>query len=174
MTSAPPLTAETIIEQLGLETHPMEGGYFREIYRSSEPLRSDQLPSRYGADRSLSTAIYYLLTPSTFSELHRLQSDEIFHFYLGDPVEQLHLLADGRGRIHRLGSDLATGEVPQLVVPRGVWQGSRLAPGGENGFALLGTTVAPGFDYADYERGDRSELAASYPNFAELIEALTH
>jgi uncharacterized protein len=119
----------------------------------------------------LSTAIYYLLTPETFSALHRLRSDEVFHFYLGDPVEMLQLLPGGEGRLHVLGTDLAAGMRPQVVVPRDVWQGARLLPGGS--LALLGTTVAPGFDPADCESGKRDALVAAYPDFRERIVALT-
>ncbi len=105
--------------------------------------------------------------------MHRLPTDELFHFYLGDPVEHLHLFPNGTGRVVRIGPDLLAGERPQVLAPRGVWQGARLAPGGSHGYALLGTTVAPGFDFADYEGGRREELIASYPAFRELIEALT-
>src|SRR5262249_56808086 len=122
----------------------------------------------YGSDRRASTAIYYLLTPGTFSALHRLQTDEVFHFYLGDPVRMLQLLPDGTGRTVVLGPDVLAGQHLQVMVPRGVWQGSLLEPGGE--FALLGCTVAPGFEYVDYEHGDREGLIARYPQFAELIE----
>src|SRR5262249_33731721 len=118
-----------------------------------------------------STAIYYLLTPETFSALHRLQSDEVFHFYLGSPVRMLQLLPDGSGRTIVLGPNVLGGQEVQVVVPRGVWQGSLLEPGGD--FALLGCTVAPGFEYADYEAGRRSVLEAQYPAFAGLIARLT-
>ena len=103
--------------------------------------------------------------------MHRLQSDEIFHFYLGDPVEMLQLSPDGTGQTVVLGSDLRVGMQPQVVVPRGVWQGSRLVAGGK--FALLGCTVAPGFDFADYEHGRRTDLIRLYPQFREKIVALT-
>jgi predicted cupin superfamily sugar epimerase len=129
------------------------------------------LPTRYGSERRASTAIYYLLTPSTFSALHRLQSDEVFHFYVGGSVRMLQLLPDGTGRTIVLGPDLMAGQQVQAVVPRGIWQGSILEPGGA--FALLGCTVAPGFEYADYETGTRLQLAAQYPAFAELIAKLT-
>ena len=119
---------------------------------------------------TVAAAIYYLLTPDTFSALHRLQSDEIFHFYLGDPVEMLQLGPDG-ARIITLGTDLAAGQQPQHLVPRGIWQGSRLVAGGS--LALLGCTVSPGFDYADYEHGDRAVLMAQYPGHAEMIRQLT-
>lgn len=164
-------TAREVIDLLGLEPHP-EGGYFRETYRASERLAA--LPDRYGGGRVCGTAIYYLLTPTTFSEIHRLASDEVFHHYLGDPVEQLQLEPGGDGRVVVLGPDLAAGERPQAVVARGVWQGARLAPGGVHGYALLGTTVAPGFDFADYERGDREALLAAFPAFCDLVLALTH
>ena len=164
------LTAADVIRQLNLQPHPKEGGYFRETYRAAESLPAETLAARYGAARSTSTAIYYLLTPNTYSALHRLQSDEVFHFYGGGAVEMLQLFPDGSGRTVVLG-DLASGGHPQVVVPRGVWQGSVLRQGGE--FALLGCTVAPGFDYADYESGRREILVAQYPQFADLIRRLT-
>jgi len=162
--------AAAVIARLGLVPHPKEGGWFRETYRSRETLAPASLPPRYGAARSAATAIYYLLTPDTVSAIHRLASDEVFHFYAGDPVEQLRLFPDGRGEIVRLGNDLAAGHMPQSVVPQGVWQGARLATGGR--YALLGCTVAPGFDYADYEAGRRGPLVAAYPAFAALLAAL--
>jgi predicted cupin superfamily sugar epimerase len=103
--------------------------------------------------------------------MHRLRSDEIFHFYLGDPVEMLQLWADGSSRVLQLGPSLAEGQVPQLVVPKGVWQGSRLIAGGA--FALLGCTVAPGFEFADYESGRLDALVSAYPEWRELLTALT-
>jgi|SRR5579862_4225850 len=165
------VTAEEIIQLLGLKPHPREGGFFAETYRSRENIPGNVLPTRYGEARAFGTSIYYLLKAGTFSAMHRLQSDEIFHFYLGDPVEMLQLPPDGTGRIMKLGPDLVTGERPQIVVSQNVWQGSRLAPGGK--FALLGCTVAPGFDYADYAHGRREELVRDYPEFREWIEALT-
>ncbi|OGG52772.1 MAG: hypothetical protein A3F84_10045 [Candidatus Handelsmanbacteria bacterium RIFCSPLOWO2_12_FULL_64_10] len=165
------MTVEQIKALLSLEPHPAEGGYFAETYRSGERIPKDALPARYGDARSLGTAIYYLLTPETFSAVHRLRSDEVFHFYLGDPVEMLQLWPDGSGRTVTLGSDILNGMRPQVVVPKGAWQGSRLMPGGR--FALLGTTVAPGFDFADYEAGGREALVSAYPRFRDLIIALT-
>jgi predicted cupin superfamily sugar epimerase len=164
------MTAEEVIELLKLQPHPVEGGYFRETYRSAQTLLAEALPS-HGADRSVGTAIYYLLTPRTLSALHRLPGDEVFHFYLGDPVRMLQLGPDGSTRTLTLGTDLKAGQVPQLVVPGGVWQGSVLIDGGR--FALLGATMAPGFDYADYAAGDRPDLTAKYPGAAEMIARLT-
>lgn len=163
-------TAEELIARLGLQPHPKEGGFFRETYRAGERLPDAALPPRYGGARATSTAIYYLLTPTSVSALHRLQSDEVFHFYLGGPVRMLQLDPNGGGRTVVLGSDILAGQTPQLVVPRGIWQGSHLEAGA---FALLGCTVAPGFEYADYEHGDRAELTRQYPDWAELIRRLT-
>ncbi len=165
-------TADQIRTLLHLEPHPEEGGYFIETYRSSETISEKALPIRYKGRRSFGTAIYYLLTPDTFSAMHRLHSDEIFHFYSGDPVEMLQLWPDGSGRVVILGSDILNGMQPQVVVPRGVWQGARLLKNGEYG--LLGTTVLPGFEFADYESGHRDELVKSYPQYREWIIALTN
>jgi predicted cupin superfamily sugar epimerase len=165
------MTAAEVVALLELRPHPREGGFFAETYRAGERIAAHGLPERYGGARACGTAIYYLLTPHTISAMHRLASDEIFHFYLGDPVEMLHLAPAGSGRTVILGADLAAGQRPQAVVPRGVWQGARLVAGGA--FALLGTTVAPGFEYQDYEDGDRDALLAAYPAFGELIRVLT-
>ena len=165
------LTADQIITLLNLKPYPEEGGYFVETYRSSETISEKALPSHYKGARPFGTAIYYLLTPKTFSSIHRLQSDEIFHFYLGDPIEMPQLFPDGSGKVLILGSDILNGMQPQVFVPRGVWQGARLLKDGR--FALSGTTVSPGFELADYEFGRRDELVKSYPKFRELIIALT-
>src|SRR5688500_2789511 len=124
------LTAQQIIDRLQLKPHPIEGGYFRETYRSTLSLPAEALPHEYGGERNVSTAIYYLLTPDTFSVIHRVKSDEIFHFYAGDPVEMLQLWPDGSGHTITVGNDPAAGHEPQVVVPAGVWQGCRLVIGG--------------------------------------------
>jgi predicted cupin superfamily sugar epimerase len=165
------LAAEQLINLLDLKPLPREGGWYRETYRADLLLPSEALPSPYGARRAAGTAIYYLLTLDTCSALHRLPGDEVFHFYLGDPVEMFQLDPQlGAGRILTLGVDLLAGQRPQVVVPGGVWQGSWLRPGGA--FALMGTTMAPGFDFADYEHADPSRLAAAFPDFAERIRSL--
>lgn len=164
------LTAEQIRELLKMLPHPIEGGYFAETYRSAATVPRGALGG-YQGDRSLSTAIYYLLTPETFSAMHRVRGDEMFHFYLGDPVEMLQLNLDGSGEVLLLGPDIASGMRLQHNVPGGVWQGSRVKKGGK--YALLGTTMAPGFEYEDYETGQRAGLIARYPGYAELITALT-
>ena len=159
------MTADEVIARLQLQPHPVEGGFFRETYRSADTLRTP------AGERSVGTAIYYLLTPKTVSALHKLPGDEVFHFYAGDPVRMLQLWPDGSTRTLVLGTDLAAGQVPQLVVPGGVWQGSVLVEGGA--WALLGATMAPGFDYADYTAGDRAELSGRYPAVRAMIERLT-
>lgn len=159
------MTAEEIKSLLKLEPHPCEGGSFRETYVAGERVELER------GSRSVGTAIYYLLEPGTFSEMHRLASDEVFHFYLGDPVEMLQLFPDGRSALFTLGPDLAAGQQVQLIVPAGVWQGTRLVGNGK--VALLGCTVTPGFDYADYQSGSYAELAAKWPLEAERIRALT-
>jgi len=164
------MKSEEIIQMLNLKPLPAEGGFFIETYRSDESL--EMLPSRYRNERRcFSTAIYYLLTPDTFSAMHRLPSDEIFHFYAGDLVEMLQLLPDGAGEVIKIGSDLKAGLRLQVVVPRGAWQGSRLVEGGR--FALLGATVAPGFEFSDFESGVRETLIDQYPDHADLISQLT-
>ncbi|HEX7006350.1 MAG TPA: cupin domain-containing protein [Alphaproteobacteria bacterium] len=167
------ITAQDVIDRLGLEPHPVEGGYFRETYRAAETVPAAALDSAYAGARAHSTAIYYLLTPDGYSAMHRVRSDEVYHFYLGDPIEMLQLVPGGGGRTVLIGPDILAGMHPQLVVPRGVWQGSRLAAGWRHGFALLGATVAPGFDYADYEHGDRAALVAQWPMFEAQIKART-
>jgi len=159
------VTAEEIKKLLGLEPHPIEGGHFCRTYTSATAL---ELPRGI---RSAGTAIYYLLEPGTFSEMHVLESDEIFHFYLGDPVEMVQLYEDGRSALFILGRDLEAGQHVQLVVPAGVWQGTRLI--GKGQVALLGCTVTPGFDFADYRSAGYDELAAKWPAQGERIRALT-
>ncbi len=159
------MTADEIKALLHLEPHPTEGGYFRRTYNSEESVEL-----RRGI-RPQGTAIYYLLEAGTFSEMHVLESDEIFHFYLGDPVEMLQLYPDGSSGVFILGPDLAAGQCVQIVVPAGVWQGSRLM--GEGMVALLGCTVTPGFDFADYRNASYAELAAKWPVQTERIRALT-
>ncbi|MGH9862600.1 MAG: cupin domain-containing protein [Candidatus Acidiferrales bacterium] len=167
------MNARQLIEHLKLEPLPVEGGYFRQTYCAAETLAQSALPSRYRTDKPFGTAIYYLLTsePDSFSALHRLPTDEIYHFYLGDPVELLLLYPNGSSQRVLLGPDLLGGQQVQFVAPRDAWQGSRLRAGGA--WALLGTTMAPGFTPEDFVAGDREELMRRYPEQAELIHALT-
>lgn len=153
-------TIASLVEALGLKPHP-EGGFFTETYRHERAV----------GDRSLATAIYYLLVDGNPSRMHRVTSDEVWHFYLGDPLEMLQLRADGTSQIVRIGTAIERGDRPQVLVPGGVWQGTRVAPGGR--YALIGATVAPGFDFADFSMGDREALSRAYPDRCDLIAALT-
>jgi uncharacterized protein len=164
------LNADQLIKLLQLQPHP-EGGFYRETYRCAESVESGALPQRYSGDRSFATGIYFLLTAGTFSAMHKVASDEMFHFYFGDPVEMLLLEPDGSSRTVRLGHALDKGELPQFIVPHRWWQGSRLVEGGE--YALLGCTVSPGFEFADFELGTRQALQSQYPGAAHTIGRLT-
>lgn len=158
------MTAEEIIAKLGLIPLPGEGGYYRETYRS--PL---SVPIGAGKTRPASTCIYYLLTPQTYSALHRLQFDEIYHFYLGDPILMTLFDESAPPRTIQLGSGFANASVPQMVVPAHTWQGSRLAPGGKWG--LVGCTLGPGFDFADCELATERWLER-FPTHAEELGPL--
>lgn len=165
------MNSREIIERLNLQPLPWEGGYYRETYRADESVAAGALPGRYGGGRQYCTAIYYLLTPDMISALHRVQSDEIFHFYLGDPVTMFLLSAEGKATTVTLGSDIAAGQQVQFVVPRFTWQGAMLNEGGK--FALMGTTVSPAFDFDDFELGSRETLQAKFPAHHEWITKLT-
>ncbi|KIH76884.1 hypothetical protein SAMN05660860_00690 [Geoalkalibacter ferrihydriticus] len=168
-------TAHELIKRLELIRHP-EGGWFRETYRSSETVPAGALPERFGGGRVFSTAIYYLLESGDMSALHRIKSDEVWHFYAGS-VLQIHcLLPEGSYQEFRLGADAAAGEQFQVVVPAGCWFGAELvgiAEGEGGGFALVGCTVAPGFDFADFEMAQAGDLCERYPQHAELIMKMT-
>lgn len=165
-------TAEEMIRKLDLKPLPEEGGYYRETYKSSGPALPANL---FGIDsassRHLSTAIYYLVTPESFSALHRVKSDEMFHFYSGDPVEMIQIDDFGNLTNFTLGSDVMNNQTPQVVVPKGKWQALRLKAGGR--WALMGTTVAPGFEFEDFELGDRARLVKAYPKLKTYITSYT-
>ncbi len=162
--------AKEIAERLGLKSHP-EGGYFKEVYRSDENIPSSALPARYGEKKSFCTAIYYLITSDGFSAMHRLKSDEVLHFYMGGPARVFMLFPDGRAKQTVLGSDLSAGARPQIVLPGGVWFGIRVIE--PNEYTLTGTTVAPGFDFTDFELGDRRDLLTHYPEHSRSIRLFT-
>lgn len=165
------MTADEVKELLQLQPMAIEGGFFRETYRSRWQVSAEYLPDGFVGSRSIGTAIYYLITPETFSALHRLPGTEVFHFYAGDPAIMLQLLPDGSSRTITLGADLAQGHQPQVVVRGHVWQGCKLAPGGK--WSLMGTTMSPGFDYADYEHGDAARLIEQYPGATTHIRQYT-
>ena len=152
-----------IIQSLDLIPHP-EGGFYKETYRSDEKVEID------GKTKSASTAIYYLLESGDFSGFHRISHDELWHFYEGDPVI-IHQFYQGKYEVLKVGDGEMSGHKPQVVVPGGAWFASELAPGGE--YCLAGCTVAPGFDFDDFELAKRDELIAEFPDHKELITRLT-
>ncbi|MCF7734450.1 MAG: cupin domain-containing protein [Akkermansiaceae bacterium] len=158
---------ERLIAKLDLRQLPREGGWFRQTWTATPAV---------AGDRSAGTAIYFLITPEDFSAFHRLATDEVWHFYAGDPVELVEL--DPKTRTKRrvqLGADVLGDAVPQHVVRQGIWQGARLAPGVEpvRGWALLGCTLAPGWDEADFILGNRTELLGQFPEAQVEITLLT-
>ena len=167
------VTAEALIRHFGLEILPVEGGHFRQTCKADETVSIGSEGQEIPLLKPLSTAILYLLSadPDSFSAVHKLPGDEIYHFYLGDPVELLLLRQDGASEVVTLGHDVLNGHQIQFAVPAGVWQGCRLVPGGE--FALMGTTMAPGYTDGDYAPGERHALIRQYPDRAELITLLT-
>lgn len=170
------MTADDLIRILGLQPLPWEGGYYRETWRARHILEPVALSDAYSGARSAGTAIYYLLTPDTISRMHRLPSDETFHFYLGDAVEMLLLhppAAGGAGEVAVFGPDIAAGQLVQFTVPGNTWMGARLKPDGRAGYALMGTTVSPGFDFGDLGMGTYEELSGAYAVHAAMIADLT-
>lgn len=165
-----PDQAEKLIEALGLIAHP-EGGFFRETYRADLALAGPALAPAFPGQRAASTAIYYLLAAGDRSRFHRIRSDEVWHFYLGDPLQVIELTESGTVQVTTLGIDIAAGQVPQHVVPAGRWFGSCPAPASQYG--LVGCTVAPGFDFADFEMATRDQLITGWPLARDWIERLT-
>ena len=154
------MKAEALIKRFGLVAHP-EGGYYRESYRSDGIIPQSGLPERFTGSRHFSTAIYFLLEQGQYSRLHRIRSDEIWHFYLGGPLRLAMIHPDGKTDEIILGQDIAAGQTLQYVVPAGVWFGA--TPCAETDFSFVGCTVAPGFDFADFEMGKRESLKSAYP-----------
>ena len=153
-----------IIEELQLQAHP-EGGFYAETYRSSAFTLNQN-----GEKRNLSTAIYFLLHDTNKSNFHRIQSDELWFFHQGEPIE-IVTIQDGKARSIILGNAIEKGELPQATIPANTWFGSKLKDG--KGFALVSCTVAPGFDFLDFELAERENLANEFPNLEALIEEFT-
>ncbi len=158
------LNYKEYIDQLNLEPHP-EGGYFKETYRSSTHLEN---LNNFEGPRNCSTAIYFLLTNDSKSHLHRIKSDEMWHFYAGDPLKVVMLNQNGEYRETIIGPDLKRGQVFQFLVPKGCWFGAEVLEGGT--FSLVGCTVSPGFDFSDFELADRKTLSQSFPQHQSFIE----
>jgi predicted cupin superfamily sugar epimerase len=163
-------SAQYWIDKLGLIPHP-EGGYYRETYRSTLTIAKAALPSQFTGPRLVSTAIYFLLEGKNFSAFHRLRSDELWHFYVGSPLVVHVIEENGLHSEISLGSNTDAGEALQAVVKANCWFASRVRD--PSSFALAGCTVAPGFDYEDFELGKRSELIRLYPQHRKLVEQLT-
>lgn len=163
------LTAETLVTYFEMLPHP-EGGYYKETYRSNELMAQNALPERFVGDRSFSTAIYFLLEKGNFSGFHKIQSDECWHFYAGQTLFVYVLDHNGSLEIIKLGSDLLNGEVFQAVVPAGCWFASEPAPNSE--FSFVGCTVAPGFDFSDFELAKAEELVKVFPQYEAVIARL--
>lgn len=162
--------AEFWINHLKLKKHP-EGGYFKEVYRSNEVINIKGLPDRYTSFRNISTSIYFLLKSDEFSAFHRLKSDETWHFYTGSALIIFIIDYKGKMRKIRLGSNLQKQTHLQFTIPRGYWFAAKVET--QASFALLGCTVAPGFDFEDFELGKKSELLGKYPQHKQLIEELS-
>ncbi|MFM2376163.1 MAG: hypothetical protein RLZZ165_1260 [Bacteroidota bacterium] len=163
-------TADHWMELLGLISHP-EGGYFKETYRSGQVVSLPALGGNDAGDRHAGTAIYFLVTADQPSCFHRLGTDEVWHHYDGDTLEILQIQPDGSTLSTHLGKDGPPGTLPQQLVRAGTWFAARVVPGGK--YSLCGCTMAPGFDFSDFELGSRKRLAAAYPLLVDLIQALT-
>lgn len=163
-------TGRSLILALELQPHP-EGGWYREVYRSADRFAPSSLPERYLGSRAYVSTIYFLLQAGEVSCFHRLRSDEVWHFYDGSPLT-LHLLhPDGTAATVRLGKAPHKGEQFILGVPRGTWMAAEVNPGGK--YSLAGCTVAPGFDFADFELGSFEELVSGFPGYSDIITKLT-
>ncbi len=160
-----------IIKELDLKPHP-EGGYFKETYRSEGKINEDSLYSNYNGKRNYATCIYFLLTSDTFSAFHKIKQDEIWHFYEGSPISLHTISENGNHSEYIIGCDFDKGQTPQLVVPGGHFFGARVI--NKSGYALVGCTVSPGFDFSDFELPSRKELISKFPQYQELITELTN
>lgn len=162
---------ENIIQKLELQKHP-EGGFYKEVYRSSGTIHQDCLPDSFSSKRNYATSIYFLLTSDTFSAFHRIKQDEIWHFYKGSPIK-LHMISEtGNYSNIIIGNDLNANQVLQFVVPAKYWFAAEVI-GSDSSYSLLGCTVSPGFDFDDFELPSRADLVSKFPQHKKLIENLT-
>ncbi len=162
--------AQYWVQHLGMQSHP-EGGYFKEVYRAEVTLPRQGLPQYFNGPRPACTSIYFMLEGTQFSAFHRFKSDEVWHFYAGTSLTLYVLQANGTVQELLVGNNPAQGESLQVVVPAGVWFGARVNQ--PNSYALVGCTVAPGFDFADFELAQRQNLLQTYPQHQALITSLT-
>jgi len=160
-------TAKFWIGKLGLQKHP-EGGWFREVYRSPESVPHEGLPHRFAGSRNFSTSIYFLLEEEEFSAFHRIKSDETWHYYTGTSAVEIISIENGELVKRIAGPGIEKGEQFQVTIPQSAWFAARLA--GNTGFALVGCTVSPGFDFADFELAEQGRLTALFPGLKKVIE----
>ncbi|NER12020.1 hypothetical protein GWK08_01075 [Leptobacterium flavescens] len=159
-----------LVESLELLPHP-EGGFYKEVYRSNDSISRVALPNKFNGKRSYATSIYFLITSGNFSAFHRIKQDEIWHFYGGSPL-YVHCIDENGNYIrNEVGMDIENGQAPQLVVPAGVWFGSSVKD--DNSYSLVGCTVAPGFDFDDFELAEREALSTEFPQHSNIISDLT-
>ncbi len=159
-----------IIEKLKLAEHP-EGGYYKEVYRSEMLISNKELGKSFNGDRNVSTSIYFLLTSDTFSAFHKIKQDELWHFYKGTAIE-IHIIhLDGKYERKIVGTDLLNHEVPQVVIPANTWFAAKVIQ--DDSYGLVGCTVAPGFDFRDFELANTLDLRAAFPEYSELIQKFT-
>ncbi|MFA6979359.1 MAG: cupin domain-containing protein [Ignavibacteriaceae bacterium] len=164
------MNAKYWIHKLDLIKH-LEGGYYKEIYRSEEVIALEALPDRYSGERNVSTSIYFMLDKEQVSHFHKLQSDEIWHFYYGGSLTIYMINESGNYSVQKLGRNLDEGEALQFVIPKCTWFAAEVND--KKSFSLIGCTVAPGFDFADFELSKREELVKQFPQYKSLIERLT-
>lgn len=163
-------TIDKLVKQLDLLPHP-EGGFYKEVYRSEHTISQAALGDQFSGDRSYCTSIYFLITSENFSAFHKINQDEIWHYYSGSPLYVHVIDQNGKYTRHEVGLDIENEEVPQLVVPAGCWFASSVK--NEDDFSFVGCTVAPGFDFDDFALADRKELTKEYPEHQAIIESLT-
>jgi len=163
------IRSQQLVQQYVLQPHP-EGGWYKETYRSNEYLSQAALPERFRGARVFSTAIYFLLEQGNFSAFHRIKADECWHFYTGDALNIYVIQTDGSLDIIQLGNDFNKGQLFQYVVPANCWFAARPARG--SAFCFTGCTVAPGFEFADFEMADPASLSVAYPQHARIIKEL--
>lgn len=164
------LEIQTIIDNLGLQPHP-EGGYFKETYRSVEIVDQETLGASYSGSRNCCTGIYFMLTSDSFSAFHKITQDEMWHFYQGSPIFLHTITPLGEYGCVEIGSDIAKGQIPQVLVPGGVWFAATVK--NQEDYSLVGCTVSPGFDFEDFQLADRKSLMQSFPKHEEIISQLT-
>ncbi|WP_025742965.1 cupin domain-containing protein [Aquimarina pacifica] len=161
---------QKIVNTLGMKPHP-EGGFYKETYRSTGVIPKEALLTKFSGARNYSTAIYFLLTSDNFSAFHKIKQDEIWHYYQGSSLNVHVIDENGTYTKYRVGVDLDKGELPQLVVSAGCWFASSVAS--NDGYSLVGCTVAPGFDFDDFQLAKRKNLITQFPEYEDVITKFT-